>query len=145
MSRKILTVFIGVFFVLMSLPPVSVALTGGPDAGGYVYYDSYEEGVVPFEWDSILNSKNSVVIPEFQSVAKDGGEEAFLSHPVDIGFTFTFYGVEYDKVYVSKYGYLTFSDGPALAACYIEPIPTASRYTTGNFIAGMWAYLHPGA
>ena len=145
MFKRNVIVLIGVFFVLMFLPPASMALTDGPDAGGYVYYDSYEEGVVPFEWDSILNSKNSVVIPEFQSVAKEGGEEAFLSHPVDIGFTFTFYGVGYDTVYVSKYGYLTFSDGPALASCYLEPIPTASRYKTGNFIAGMWAYLHPGA
>ena len=141
MARKLLVLLIGVFFVFISLAPVSMAATGGPDAGGYEYYDSNEEDVAPFEWESIFYSKYSKAISDF---TVDGGS-AVLVGPIEIGFTFTFYGVDYTQVYISKYGYLTFNDGPPLGSPYIEPIPTDSRYKTENFIAGMWGYLHPGA
>lgn len=137
MFRKILVVLIGMFFVLMFLPPVSMALTGGPDDGGYEYYDSNEKGVDPFVWVSIEDSPNSVGIPEFHT------EGSILFGPVPIGFTFTFYGVDYTEIYISKYGYLTFNDGPKIAYCKTEPIPTEGG-SADNFIAGMWAYLHPG-
>lgn len=144
MTRKLLALLIGVFFVFMFLPYASIALTGGPDAGGYGYYDSYEKDAAPFVWEGIENDDKSVGIPEFKPTTKEGGEGAILSHPVDIGFTFTFYGIDYTKIYVSKYGYLTFNDGPPIAYCKIEPIPTKGRANADNFIAEMWAYLHPG-
>ena len=137
MARKLLVLLIGVFFVFISLAPVSMAATGGPDAGGYEYSDSDEKGAAPFTWKDIQESANSVGIPEFHE------ERSILFGPVDIGFTFTFYGVDYSKVYISKYGYLTFNDWPPLASCKIEPIPTEDG-AADNFIAGMWAYLHPG-
>nr|HOO90900.1 hypothetical protein [Syntrophales bacterium] len=86
MFKRSLILLIGMIVFSTLVPPALMALTDGPDAGGYVYYDSHEEGVIPFVWESILNSKTSVVVPEFQSVAKEGGEEAILSHPIDIGF-----------------------------------------------------------
>ena len=137
MSRKLLVLFIGVFFVFMFLPPASMAATGGPDAGGYEYYDSDEEGAAPFVWESIEGNKNSVGIPEFHE------ERSILFGPVPIGFTFSFYGVDYTEVYISKYGYPTFNDWPPMAYCKIETIPTEDG-AADNFIAGMWAYLHPG-
>ncbi|MDD5724087.1 MAG: hypothetical protein PHY29_10190 [Syntrophales bacterium] len=140
MFKRNVAVLIGVFFVLMFLPPASMALTGGPDAGGYRYYDSDEKGAAPFDWKSIFYS--GVPISDFK--AEGTGVGSILSGPFDIGFSFTFYGVEYRKVYVSKYGYLTFNDGPPLASCSLQEIPTRGG-SADNFIAGMWAYLHPGA
>jgi hypothetical protein len=132
------------FFVLMFLPPASMALTGGPDAGGYEYYDSYEKGVSQFTWNDIQENDiqekdNSVAVSAFHE------EGSILFGPVSMGkdFIFTFYGVPYTEIYISKYGYLTFNDGPPLAFCKIEPIPTEGG-SADNFIAGMWAYLHPG-
>jgi len=137
MFRRISTLLIGIFFVLIFLPPASMALTGGPDADGYEYYDSDEEGAAPFVWNDIRESNNSVPIPEFHE------EGSILFGPVPIGFNFKFYGVDYTEIYISKYGYLTFNDGPPLAYCNIEQIPTEGG-AADNFIAGMWAYLHPG-
>ena len=137
MLKRNLTVLIGMFFVLMFLPSASMALTGGPDAGGYEYYDSYEEGAAPFTWNDIRESPDSIPVPEFHT------ERSILFGPVDIGFTFTFYGVDYTEIYISKYGYLTFNDGPEIAYCKTAPIPTEGG-SADNFIAGMWAYLHPG-
>lgn len=137
MFKKSLAILIGMFFLLMFLPPTSLALTGGPDAGGYEYYDSNEGGVAPFSWESIEDSEKSVEIPDFKT------EGSVLVGPVPMGFTFTFYGVNYTKIYISKYGYLTFNDGPEKSYFNLEPIPTRGGHAD-NYIAGMRAYLHPG-
>ncbi|MEA2038907.1 MAG: hypothetical protein U9N82_03635 [Thermodesulfobacteriota bacterium] len=138
MAKKLLALLIGMFFVLMFLPCASMALTGGPDAGGYEYYDSDEEGAVPFTWDDLENSTTATGIEEFHEDLT-----TILFGPVPIGFTFTFYGVDYTNVYISKHGFLTFNDGPPVMYRDTEPIPTEGG-TGDNFIAGMFAQLHPG-
>ena len=138
MSRRLLVLLTGVFFVFVSLPPASMAATGGPDAGGYQYYDSEEEGAVPFPWDDLGNSTNATGITAFNDDLT-----TILFGPVPIGFTFTFYGVDYTEVYISKHGFLTFNEGPPVHFRGTEPIPTEGGIGD-NFIAGMFAQLHPG-
>lgn len=129
----ILLVTLVVFF------PVSVvALTGGPDRGGYTFYDSQETGVDKFSWDDI--SKEGTLI------GKDVWNNATLVPVlVPIGFDFTFYGETYSHVYVSEYGYVTFDDYQ-LGSFKLEDIPTPKHRggAADNFIAGVWGDLFPG-
>lgn len=138
MFKRILTLLWLMFLVFIFLPSLSTALTGGPDKGGYKYYDSSEPEAVKFNWDDIRKSRNSVEVKQFRD-----DSTLVLYGPVDIGFPFTFYGVKYSQVYISKYGYLTFNDGPEIAYCNIQPIGTKGG-SADNFIAGIWANLHPG-
>ena len=142
MFKRILMLLWLMFLVFIFLPSLSTALTGGPDKGGYSYYDSDEKGVAPFEWNEV--SEDSTI-----SIGFHENPTLVLGGPVNIGFNFKFYGNTYNKIYISKYGYITFNDGPEMASCYLQPIPTDGdrpiENSADNFIAGMWAYLSPGA
>lgn len=145
MFKRILTLSWLMFLVFIFLPSVSMALKGGPDKGGYEFYDSYEKEVAPFEWES-LRSYNTI------SVFKVDAGSAVLAGPVNIGFDFQFYGNTYVKVYISRYGYLTFNDGPIVQfdpRYQPQTIPTdgekAYLNSADNFIAGMWAQFNSGA
>lgn len=142
MFKRILTLLWLMFLVFIFLPSVSTALTGGPDKGGYSYYDSYEKGAAKFEWNEV--SAISIGFKEDKTL--------ILYGPVSIGFKFKFHGNTYDKVYISRYGYITFNEGPAVLFnqdYQPQQIPTdgkrAFENSADNFIAGMWTHLESGA
>lgn len=61
---------------------------------------------------------------------------------VAIGFTFSFYGVDYTSVEVSSNGFITFSPTGSAQCCSGETIPTAGD--PDNFIAAWWEDLDAG-
>jgi len=113
-------------------PTGTMALTGGPDRGGYTFSDTGS-----FSWEEL--GWTSTISKETWNADK------YARIPIKIGFNFPFYGKSYSTVYVSRYGYLTFSEGSEKIfreGKTIEPIPTRGGFAD-NFIAGMWAYLLP--
>ena len=134
LNRK--SVVLMILLVLMVCPATVMALTGGPDAGGYSFYDSNEKGAGDFSWVNISKSGTPI--------EKEVWLHGTMPVPVDIGFNFEFYGKVYSRVYVSEYGYITFEDHQ-LGYFKLETIPEKALYgSTENFIAGVWANLFPG-
>ena len=131
-NRK--SIILIVLLVLFLLCPATVmALTGGPGAGGYSFYDSAETDAEAFSWDEIeWNETGSTGIPK---------ESWPALQEVPIGFDFVFYGKSYSHVYISPWGYLTFNNFK-WSYCNVEPIPTVGG-SADNFIAGLWSYLLP--
>jgi len=71
----------------LAAPP----LTGGPDAFGYTY-----DASAPFEWQ---DTSGGAVVPSGYQICRG---------PYAIGFTFSFYGVDYTQFWVSASGALSF-------------------------------------
>lgn len=121
--------------LIVLFPTAGTALTGGPDAGGYTFYDSTEREASSFSWDDITLEKN------FKSLELPINT---VSAAIPIGFTFTFYGKTYSEIHVSSRGYLTFEGMPdnisGLEFQAADPIPTPGG-ADDNFIAGLWGYL----
>jgi hypothetical protein len=130
---------LALFVILLLFPAAGAALTRGPDAGGYTFYDSTEAGTESFSsvWEDISDTGTHIIKDEWRSGP--------LPIPIPLGFDFTFYGNTYSTVYVSNYGYLTFEDKqhPWLTIePYLEVIPTEGG--PKNFIAALLGYLYPG-
>jgi len=101
---------------------------GGPDAYGYTWTDSDEDGGPVFSWTDI----SAVGLPLML------GDDAFFA--VDLPFDFPFYGGAYDTVRVTSNGYLSFvSDG---SAAVNAPIPDESG--PNGIAAAFWDDLDPG-
>ncbi|MDP7256388.1 MAG: hypothetical protein QGE96_05415, partial [Candidatus Poseidoniia archaeon] len=75
-------------FVLLA--PNAAAKTGGPDTSGYSFTDSTEsDGKVSYDWIDILSTGTSI-----------GNPGDYVTSAFDMGFTITYYGVDYDEFYV---------------------------------------------
>jgi hypothetical protein len=74
-------------------------LQGGPDAFGYQFIDSHQEGGPPFNWIDITQTGTLL----HYSCDDCGG-----GYP--LGFNFTFYGNTYNAVGISSNGFLSFND-----------------------------------
>jgi hypothetical protein len=112
----------------LALATGAFALTGGPDGGDYSFEDC----------DEPTGPTSNVEAP--------GGNEVFVglgddqtSGPLPIGFTFTFYGVDYTNFYISSNGFIDF-DGGGNGCCAGQPIPGSGQ---GPMIAGYWEDLDP--
>ncbi len=78
-----------------SLGESSVLLdTGGPDYYGYTWNNS-----VSYSWMSALEATELEIT----------NSDTFNTGPVSLPFSFDFYENTYDKIYISRFGYLTFS------------------------------------
>lgn len=73
-------------------------LGGGPDDGGYVWMDSNEEGGPSFEW---------IDISEVGEQLQPGDD--WNSGAIGLGWTFNFYGTDYDVIYVCSNGWASFT------------------------------------
>ena len=89
--------------LLLLLCPSATALAGagGPDAFGYAYTDSLESSGPGFAWEDIAIEDN--LLPGVSSA--DDGEEA-----VALSFSFPFYGVQRQEIFVSSNGTIFFED-----------------------------------
>ena len=101
---------------------------GGPDNFGYTWADS-DEGQVVFDWTDISSTGTSLIF----------GDDT-VSPAVNLGFGFEFYGTEYNQVYVSSNGFLSF-ESTHNGCCSGQPLPSADIYQ--NLIAWAWKDLHP--
>jgi PKD repeat protein len=68
------------------------------------------------------------------------GDDA-VSAALPIGFTFSFYGINYTNFYISSNGFITFSAGSTNGCCNGLTIPTAA--SPNAFIALAWNDLNP--
>jgi PKD repeat protein len=68
------------------------------------------------------------------------GDDA-VSAALPIGFTFSFYGINYTNFYISSNGFITFSAGSTNGCCNGLSIPTAA--SPNAFIALGWNDLNP--
>ena len=96
------------------------ARTGGPDLYGYTFYDS-EEPSIEFSWLDTTDL-TEIYIP----VESDSDDVAMVVH---LPFTFMFYGEEYDSLWISTNGLITFIPNCAEAYDNVEmpslPMPNA--------------------
>ncbi len=106
---------------------------GGPDTYGYSWMDSDEPGGPTFVWDDI--SISGVVISDWIPTGSYEAKDEGYSGPISLGFSFDFYGNNYDQVYVSSNGIVSFS--PISNDNYTnQQIPSAGYLD--NLIAPFW-------
>ncbi len=110
--KKLFTLF--VFTGLISFTPL-FALSGGPDAYGYVWKDSNEPGGPVYNWIDI----STIGLP-ITGLADDN------SAPMqyNIGFNFHYYWSDYTKVKVGSNGWVSFDNPSNIASCF-PSLPTA--------------------
>ncbi len=105
--------------------------SGGPDGGGYVYRDSQELDGPVFTWQDISGTGTPVT-----GLADDD-----YHGPVTLPFTFDFYDVGYDEIYICSNGMLAFGGGSTIYNN--EPIPSGSE--PNNLICLFWDDLNPAS
>lgn len=115
---------------LRVLPPP----TGGPDAFGYTYADTYSGGSVTYSWVPTTTATKV----NFGTVIVDD----MFTGTIPIGFPFRFYAGTYTDFYVSSNGLVSFGAG------YAEntnlPIPTAPTidHKAVNYASCFWNDLY---
>jgi hypothetical protein len=115
------------FFLILTVRSASATEWPGPDDYGYF------GTVATYNFTDISGTGTQVTLAE-QGV----------SGSVPIGFSFNFYGVPYNNVFISSKGFITFDPGlDPLLVFQGEYIPDTGL--PNNFIAGYWADLDPSA
>jgi len=104
---------------------------GGPDNFGYMWSDSFANSGPAYDWIDI--SRSGVKIPDL----KDDDASA----PLDIGFSFPFYGRNYETFFVSSNGFIGFGSSSDYANHTNMPIP--AKQTPNTIIAPFWDDLSP--
>ncbi len=83
----------------ITIPDRSLDDEGGPDGFGYSWKDSQELDGPEFDWHYDIGTR----ISDWEPNPYDG-----FSEPIVLPFTFPFYGLEYDTVWVNANGFITF-------------------------------------
>ncbi len=105
-------------------PGIAPFAIGGPDDFGYTWNDS-----VAFNWIDATGGTDSGL----------SGDDQYTG-PIDIGFSFKFYGNTYSQLYISTNGFVSFGQGYGI--WYNQPIPDTSP--PNDFIAPFWDDLAVG-
>lgn len=96
---------------------------GGPDNFGYFWIDSDDPGGPEYRWIDI----SSVGAPI-------SGLDSYRSvGPLEIGFSFPFYGNQYSTFNITRYGYISFTSTNMVSSN--QPIPNTS---VTNLVAPFW-------
>ncbi len=106
------------------------ALSGGPDAFGYVFIDSTESGGPTYNFEDISGTGSPISLGDDQ-----------MSGAIPLGFVFTYYGTDHTHVNVSSNGFLTVIPGQSPACCTGQPLP--QNDAQNGMIAGWWENLDP--
>lgn len=93
----------------------------GLGADGFGYTGS----TIPFSWTDISGTGTFVPLGDDQ-----------VSGAVPIGFTFSFYGIDYTQAYISSNGFITFSSGQSNGCCSGQNLPNPG--SPNNLVAGYW-------
>ncbi|MCB2211082.1 carboxypeptidase regulatory-like domain-containing protein [bacterium] len=103
----------------------SIDFVGGPDAFGYTYKDSEEADGPAYVWEDITGTGT-----EIGDLLGDDDVEG----PLPIGFTFTYYGVDYTEFYVHSNGCVSLVDLGGTASWSNNSLPAFP----GPVIAWCW-------
>jgi hypothetical protein len=125
-------------FRVVEIPGGSVTTTlnnilaGGPDSFGYTFMDSNDPGGPAFDWIEISGTGQDL------SLLDD-------NHywPINLPFTFNFYGTDMTQIAAQSNGTLSFTD--AYLTLVNISIPGDTGSGTNTFIAGYWDDLNPSA
>jgi hypothetical protein len=118
------------FCALLLIIGAGTAFGLGPDAGGYRAIDSDTVGGASFQWIDIAGTGTPVQLGDDDNQG-----------PFALGFTFDFYGTEYDSVRICSNGWLSFLSNSHQYHHYHLPdsrVPNA-------LVAALWADLDPSA
>ncbi len=110
-------------YVLISAAGWLAALTTGqaqsngqPDAFGYRWFSNTDTSAVTFNWVDIVGRPGT---DSLQGLADDNSVG-----PVDIGFDFRYFFVDYSQLRVGSNGWLSFSNVGNIASCFLNfPTP----------------------
>ncbi|MCD4793914.1 MAG: choice-of-anchor J domain-containing protein [Bacteroidales bacterium] len=81
--------------------------TGGPDAMGYEWIDSQEDGGPVYNWIEISETGESAIMYE-PGVTFSGDDN--MSPPIPFGFSFPYYGIDRTDFYVDTNGEILLTD-----------------------------------
>jgi hypothetical protein len=111
----------------------SIRGSGGPDLFGYEWIDSNDPQGPVYEWNDISTTGTLVTnwVPTSSYPATDEGKAG----PFPFGFTFKYYGVNYNNVWFCSNGFISFIDITD-AGMGNEQIPSSA--IPNNLIAGIW-------
>jgi len=104
---------------------------GGPDGFGYMWSDSFANNGPEYNWTDI--SRSGIHISNLLDDDATG--------PIEIGFSFPFYGKNYEHFYVSSNGFIGFGPSTDYANHTNTSIP--SEKAPNNIVAPLWDDLSP--
>ncbi len=108
---------------------VGVDYVGGPDAFGYSFRDSDEEGGPVYEWVDISETGTAI-----DGTGDDGG-----AGPFELGQAFNFYGQAVTQFWVNSNGFINFS---SLLSGYYSNSAIPSTGNPNNAVYLFWDDLH---
>ena len=111
-------------------PGVVNRMAGGPDAFGYSWADSNEPGGPAYNWFDISGIGTTI-----------GASDDTNYGPFNLGFTFSYYGVDYTSVRVCTNGWLSFTSTSSTLSP--QGIPNVSD--PNALLAVMMRDLNPGS
>ena len=109
---------------------VSIEGQGGPDLFGYKWIDSNDPNGPQYTWYNITSNPSAV-----QVTFPNGNLDDGWTNSIPIGFPFEFYGNQYNNIYLSTNGFLSFN---ALSESYITNAAIPATGLPNNIIAPFW-------
>ncbi len=109
---------------------ISIDGQGGPDLFGYNWIDSNDPNGPQYTWYNITSNPSAV-----QMAFPNGDLDDGWTNAIPIGFQFEFYGNQYNNLYLSTNGFLSFN---ALASSYITNATIPAAGLPNNIIAPIW-------
>ncbi len=104
---------------------------GGPDQFGYKWIDSDEPGGPTFDWIDISGTGTVVT----------GLTDDSYVGPIPLGFTFSYYGIDYTEFYIASNGFVGFGPPNSYTSLSNVQIPTSTD--PNNILPWMWDDLNP--
>ena len=117
----------------------------GPDAYGYYIYDNgdVDYSLAPqYDWIEIADGLGEQLNLVDYGDGNYAGSYTYSSELIDLPFTFTFYGIDYDQIVVNTNGWISFGDF-IMYSFRNYPIPGAGG--PSPMVAAFWDDLRTGS
>lgn len=117
------------FAVIAAWAASAAAARGGPDRSGYEWVDS-DETAVTYEWLDVGATPTCVTLADDAETAA-----------IPIGFTFTFYDVDYTELRIGSNGYVSFKGNSLRAFVGQCPLPQAGTRENPSVDLAIYGYF----